>query len=172
MFAYARPRRMRPTERKDELKCSMMLLRMILHDHTINDTRGSSLGQRSSRFGGCLLVLGELEVRLGVLDGAKYQPQPSVTPERCTYGSDVVLLALNLLRQNSSGGGDETEESGRRVEGTGAELGVSLKASKVWVVCAWRRARMIRVGGRSPSESWTHPRARRPASSRPSRPCR
>ena len=44
-------------------------------------------------------------------------------------------MSLDLLGENSSGGGDETEERGRRVERASAELGVSLKADEVGVIC-------------------------------------
>ena len=52
------------------------------------------------------------------------------------YRRSVVLLSLDLFGKNTSGSGDETEESRRRVERSSTEFWVSLKSGKVRVVCS------------------------------------
>jgi len=51
------------------------------------------------------------------------------------YRRSVVLLSLDLFGKNTSGSGDETEESRRRVERSSTKLRVSLKSGKVRVIC-------------------------------------
>lgn len=97
----------------------------------------------------------DLEVRFRVLhtrnERSDLEERGSGRRMGKAYGRSVVLLSLDLFGEDTSGRGDETEESGGWVERASTELGVSLETGKVRVFYRQRTNERGKVSSRLPS---------------------